>query len=882
TLLNPTAYDAFSHMTGAQVGIPNGSTTPAITIARQYDNRGRITSETDGGESLPFGASPATGTVTFSGAEQSTPAYSGGFFTFSGTEQTIPVSTYASATLTVTGSEQSITSGSTTTYDTGVIVAMIFDKGANSAPCEATPDYEQNSTTTSLAAALASGINSSCSGMVAATVSASTTNLIQNSSQIGGNGWVGYCGNTLNMTLDSHTISAPDGTQTATQFVLPSVLQCGSAGAYGALIQIPGGLTAGATYTVSAWLRGAVGGESVLIGLNDCASTPFTLTAQWQRYSVTYSNISTSVVNCEGGGGGTRGFQVLSNASPSVTYYVWGAQTEQASSSGPYVATSTGPAAGGGAIVTITSTTAGSAGDYAITAGDYAITVGGGHSSIFSAPSFTVTPSGPFLSNSVYDSGTFNVSIGTCSVNLPYGLQSTAGSLATALAASINSSASCSALVTATSDGGLTFFTSKSLGAAYNYSLSSTLSGFNTPAFSSPSFTLTPSAPTMEGGGESIYDSGLLIVLVNNHDFQINYGQTDTPHTLAVQLASTLGCAYDGVQAAVSGATVTLTSCADTPSDDFAIQAYADGFSPPFTKSSFNVTTSGADLTGGAVATSTPQTIYSYTVPSGGYAPNGNILNHTDSVMGTWSFNYDAVDRLTAASSGSNAPAGLQSESASWSYDSYGNRTAQSFSNGANSNWATYNSANNRIRTAKSAVAGYVYDASGNTLYDGNNEYWYDAEGQLCAAQNLGVSGTPATQYIYDAEGARIGKITLAAPPARYSVSVAIVTSPSCAPPLLAALNSPGVASGGATLTARYLVDLGGDQVTELNTTSGTMAWAHSNVFSAARLTATYDKFGLHYELADPLGTKRVQANISGQTEMSWTSLPFGDALTPI
>ncbi|MGO9776931.1 MAG: RHS repeat-associated core domain-containing protein, partial [Terracidiphilus sp.] len=78
-------------------------------------------------------------------------------------------------------------------------------------------------------------------------------------------------------------------------------------------------------------------------------------------------------------------------------------------------------------------------------------------------------------------------------------------------------------------------------------------------------------------------------------------------------------------------------------------------------------------------------------------------------------------------------------------------------------------------------------------------------------------------------------------------------------------------------------MDLGGDQVTELN---GAGQWQHSNVFSAARLTATYDynggHGGLHYELADPLGTKRVQANISGVVEMSWASLPYGDALTPI
>jgi RHS repeat-associated protein len=195
--------------------------------------------------------------------------------------------------------------------------------------------------------------------------------------------------------------------------------------------------------------------------------------------------------------------------------------------------------------------------------------------------------------------------------------------------------------------------------------------------------------------------------------------------------------------------------------------------------------------------------------------------------------------------------------------DSFGNRTAQSFTNGVYSNWANYNPANNQITTASSALAGYVYDASGNTLYDGNNRYWYDAKGQLCAVQSLAVAGLPITQYVYDAEGARIAKGTLSAAPASYTAT--------CAPPL----------SFGFTITTRYLVDLGGDQVTELSEQSGEV-WKHSNVFSAARLTATYDTGGLHYELADPLGTKRVQANISGQIETSWASLPFGDALTPI
>jgi len=231
-------------------------------------------------------------------------------------------------------------------------------------------------------------------------------------------------------------------------------------------------------------------------------------------------------------------------------------------------------------------------------------------------------------------------------------------------------------------------------------------------------------------------------------------------------------------------------------------------------------------------------------------------------VMGDWLFSYDAMDRLTAAAAGSSAPAAFADQTVAWSYDSYGNRTAQTFSgNAINSNWATYNSANNRINTAKSAVAGYIYDASGNTLNDGNNKYWYDAEGQQCAVQSLAVTGLPITQYIYDAEGARIAKTTIPAAPA--------TATSLCAPPL----------GAGYTLSARYLVDQGGDQVTEIN---GAGVWQHSNVFSAARLTATYDKLGLHYELADPLGTKRVQANTKGFVEEWYASLPYGDALTPI
>jgi hypothetical protein len=93
-------------------------------------------------------------------------------------------------------------------------------------------------------------------------------------------------------------------------------------------------------------------------------------------------------------------------------------------------------------------------------------------------------------------------------------------------------------------------------------------------------------------------------------------------------------------------------------------------------------------------------------------------------------------------------------------------------------------------------------------------------------------------------------------------------------PATLTAANCP---KSGAT--ALYLVDLGGNQVTELNTSSGPMAWEHTNVFAGGRLLATYDAKGAHFHFTDILGTRRVQADSSGNIEETCASLPFGDGL---
>ena len=269
----------------------------------------------------------------------------------------------------------------------------------------------------------------------------------------------------------------------------------------------------------------------------------------------------------------------------------------------------------------------------------------------------------------------------------------------------------------------------------------------------------------------------------------------------------------------------------------------------------------GSDASGGL--------IYYYFVPTGGYAPNGDILAHSDMVTGDWIYAYDAADRLISAAAAGNNPTTYQSMIGCWTYDAFGNRTMEAVSTtpcGSNPTpqvWAQYNSANNRITASTNSPApnSFGYDPSGNTQNDGVNKYWYDAEGQLCAVQR--TAGGTITQYVYDAGGARIAKGTLASAPAIGATCSALSVS-----------GSNLTSSGGFTLSARYLVDLGGDQVTEMNSSG---QWAHSNAWAGGKLTATYDTKGIHFELTDPLGSKRVQVNAAGQVDESCTSLPFGN-----
>jgi RHS repeat-associated protein len=155
-----------------------------------------------------------------------------------------------------------------------------------------------------------------------------------------------------------------------------------------------------------------------------------------------------------------------------------------------------------------------------------------------------------------------------------------------------------------------------------------------------------------------------------------------------------------------------------------------------------------------------------------------------------------------------------------------------------------------------------AHDPSGNITYDSANQYLYDAEGRICAIRNLTVG--IMTGYLYDADGTRVAK--------RYITN----WSAGC-----------DTTQNGFTPTSAYVLGPGNEQLTETN---GNGVWKHTNVYAAGALIATYDSQPgntsnpnpLHFQLADWLGTRRVQTDYAGNIEESFSSLPFGDQLSSL
>ena len=143
----------------------------------------------------------------------------------------------------------------------------------------------------------------------------------------------------------------------------------------------------------------------------------------------------------------------------------------------------------------------------------------------------------------------------------------------------------------------------------------------------------------------------------------------------------------------------------------------------------------------------------SYTYGSSG-ANNGEMTAITDSVDTgrNMTYVYDSLDRLSKSTSqgSTNYPAwGL-----SFTYDRYGNRTAQSIASGCTGLTCPTSSVTVSATTNQLTGSPYTYDANGNMTNDGVNTMTYDAENRVVSD----ADGSGTATYAYDGLGHRVQK----------------------------------------------------------------------------------------------------------------------------
>jgi RHS repeat-associated protein len=270
-------------------------------------------------------------------------------------------------------------------------------------------------------------------------------------------------------------------------------------------------------------------------------------------------------------------------------------------------------------------------------------------------------------------------------------------------------------------------------------------------------------------------------------------------------------------------------------------------------------------MSGGQAAGYQSHPIYSFSIPaSGGYDLAGNIKSVTDLTNGTWVYTYDTQNRLLTANASSGQYAGHYG---CWAYDGFGNRTAENWGTTACQSpetsvpvSATYNALNRVTWTSvHSAVSGFSYDAAGDVTNDNAYQYVYDGEGRICAVKDM--VGT-MTAYIYDGEGHRVAKGT----PSTWGNAACIPAN--------------------ITVTSRFVLGIGGEQLTEQTVTNGTATWTHTNVFAGGKLLATYEPADsshvadTYFSMNDWLGTKRGEVSADGLYLSTDFSLPYGNQLT--
>lgn len=220
-----------------------------------------------------------------------------------------------------------------------------------------------------------------------------------------------------------------------------------------------------------------------------------------------------------------------------------------------------------------------------------------------------------------------------------------------------------------------------------------------------------------------------------------------------------------------------------------------------------------------------------------GYNTAGDVTSATDSIDGTWSYNYYGVmlHKLAWAGCTANCPGGWANFT--YAYDEFGNRWQQNPSGNGSGFQYTF-TASNQVSTSD----GVSYNAAGGMIADGlGDSYGYDALSRLSW-----ISGSNTATYTYDAFGNRVEE----------------------APEY------------GAGVTTDFTFDPEGRSLHR--TTSGNSAFG-MEVYGGGRHLGLYTNGNFYYFYQNQVGTLRMRTNYSSSGSTlggTCAELPFGDART--
>ncbi|HEY6251223.1 MAG TPA: RHS repeat-associated core domain-containing protein [Candidatus Angelobacter sp.] len=318
------------------------------------------------------------------------------------------------------------------------------------------------------------------------------------------------------------------------------------------------------------------------------------------------------------------------------------------------------------------------------------------------------------------------------------------------------------------------------------------------------------------------------VIGTSTYVISYSYNADGTIASITYPSGRTVNNSYDAIgrlSQVGTGGTNILNIGSYTPAGEIANVTYGNGITGNY---SFNNQLQLASAVYGNSSSSLLNLAYNY----GGAQDNGQILGITDKLAPaqSTSYFYDELDRLRVAQT--NDLTSANTWKLKFTYDRYGNRLSEvPIAGTANMpmNEGFVDATTNRL-----SASGYFYDAAGNMIGDGLNNYAFDAKNELkSTSPDPGMPGTPAT-FVYDPNGLRVnnnGTTYI------YDSATAIAEYPNGS-----SANSPGV----------------------------------EYVYAGSYLVASIAGTTVTYYYGDHLST-RVQADGTGKVVRTFGQYPFGE-----